>query len=365
MNNNLKIFEVSPQPSDFTLKLLDLIYKENGPVDKVYDKFGVKYKYLKFWKLIDGVLYCDLKIEKKTIPFSIQNLWNLNKIKPENLFEGLLEELNVKLTSSKTANSEAQSINKFLEEYALIFEINLIYQKAQKELEMALNDKKIFGKMLVFGASFVDKIEYFADKIDTKKFVGNSMEINDVSKFNKIDFKVKSDDDLNIWWQKIPKYKKEYLHRIVYTSVKYERLREMARWLTVKNISIIRKWIEPERIVRKKISSNSQNMNTNIMIKGNGVSAGIAMGMIVKLEEINKNGEKQILFTKVLAPELTDYLNNVVGIVATQGGILSHLAIVAREMNIPVVVGIQENDFNYGDVVEIDGESGELKKIKT
>jgi pyruvate,water dikinase len=50
------------------------------------------------------------------------------------------------------------------------------------------------------------------------------------------------------------------------------------------------------------------------------------------------------------------------GIVSETGGLLSHLAIVAREHKIPVVVNssVQKIAEMMGKVVEINGESGEI-----
>jgi len=50
------------------------------------------------------------------------------------------------------------------------------------------------------------------------------------------------------------------------------------------------------------------------------------------------------------------------GIVTDQGGMLSHAAIVSRELNIPCVVGTSNATeiIKGGDLVEIDGSKGEV-----
>jgi pyruvate,water dikinase len=51
--------------------------------------------------------------------------------------------------------------------------------------------------------------------------------------------------------------------------------------------------------------------------------------------------------------------------VTDAGGILSHAAITAREMKKPCIIGtkVATKVFNDGDMVEVDAESGIIKKL--
>jgi len=53
------------------------------------------------------------------------------------------------------------------------------------------------------------------------------------------------------------------------------------------------------------------------------------------------------------------------GILVERGSLLSHSAIVSRELGIPAVVGITGliNSLENGDLVELDGNSGVVKKL--
>ena len=53
------------------------------------------------------------------------------------------------------------------------------------------------------------------------------------------------------------------------------------------------------------------------------------------------------------------------GILVQRGSLLSHTAIVSRELGIPAVVGITGllNSLNDGDEVEIDGTTGKVRKL--
>ncbi|NIA23739.1 MAG: hypothetical protein GWP03_06255, partial [Proteobacteria bacterium] len=54
------------------------------------------------------------------------------------------------------------------------------------------------------------------------------------------------------------------------------------------------------------------------------------------------------------------------GIILERGSVLSHSAIVARELGIPVIVGVRgvTGNLKYGDVVEMNGSTGEINIIK-
>ena len=53
------------------------------------------------------------------------------------------------------------------------------------------------------------------------------------------------------------------------------------------------------------------------------------------------------------------------GILVERGSLLSHSAIVSRELGIPAVVGITGliNSLKTGDKVEFDGTTGQVKKV--
>lgn len=76
-----------------------------------------------------------------------------------------------------------------------------------------------------------------------------------------------------------------------------------------------------------------------------------------------KKGE--ILIIQNTWPELLPICAKASAIVTNEGGICSHGAVVSREFNIPCVVGtiVATKVFKTGDIVEVDGEKGLIKKI--
>ncbi len=84
----------------------------------------------------------------------------------------------------------------------------------------------------------------------------------------------------------------------------------------------------------------------------------------MKLEmEAMKEGE--ILITQTTDPEMMPALRKAAAAVTDIGGLLSHTAIVARELNIPCVVDtkIGTQIFKDGDMVEVDADAGTVRKI--
>jgi len=86
-------------------------------------------------------------------------------------------------------------------------------------------------------------------------------------------------------------------------------------------------------------------------------------GQLVGPEDLTKGSN--ILFVKILSPDLVNYFDKVNGIISEEGGMLSHLAIMAREKGLPVIVNVQLSNTNckIGDIVEINGSTGQIKKL--
>jgi pyruvate, water dikinase len=72
-----------------------------------------------------------------------------------------------------------------------------------------------------------------------------------------------------------------------------------------------------------------------------------------------------VLVTQTLSPDWLLYLKHIVGVVAEQGGMTSHAAIVAREMGIPAVLGVSGATrlILSGDAVRVDGDRGEVHPV--
>ncbi|MBD2578632.1 putative PEP-binding protein [Oscillatoria sp. FACHB-1406] len=72
----------------------------------------------------------------------------------------------------------------------------------------------------------------------------------------------------------------------------------------------------------------------------------------------------RILVAKAIAPEWLPLLQEAAGIVAEQGGITSHAAIIARELGIPAIVGVRgaTSTIKSGEQLSIDGTNGSIHR---
>jgi len=104
-------------------------------------------------------------------------------------------------------------------------------------------------------------------------------------------------------------------------------------------------------------------------IKGIGCCPGVARG-IARVITDPRNAELQpgqILIAKHTDPGWIMLFASAAGVIVERGSLLSHSAIVAREMNIPAIVSVNNvmHLISDGDEIEMDGASGIVNVVKT
>jgi pyruvate,water dikinase len=103
-------------------------------------------------------------------------------------------------------------------------------------------------------------------------------------------------------------------------------------------------------------------------LRGHPAGIGWATGRarVVNCEcELSTIGPGDVLVTKIAGPALVDILQRVAGVVAELGGSTSHLASLARERGIPMVLGVHEATHKIpdGSMVAVDGVAGIVRWI--
>jgi rifampicin phosphotransferase len=141
-----------------------------------------------------------------------------------------------------------------------------------------------------------------------------------------------------------------------------------------KQYSIWEKEIVPERImtysdVQKHYFTKEKEADIlNADLKGIGCCAGIVRAEIVVMRRPDEISDLKgaILVTSSTDPGWITLFPTAGGILVERGSLLSHSAIVSREMGIPCVVGISNllQKLNSGDIVEMDGSTGLIKLIQ-
>ena len=103
---------------------------------------------------------------------------------------------------------------------------------------------------------------------------------------------------------------------------------------------------------------------------GRGVSKGIFQGEVLKIKSLQEvratEANGKILLSYSTDPGWFPYLNMAGGLITERGSLLSHSAILARELEKPAVVNIPNimEELQSGDIVEIDGDLGICSVIK-
>lgn len=126
---------------------------------------------------------------------------------------------------------------------------------------------------------------------------------------------------------------------------------------------------ENKEFNKTHISINSHKVFGNISeLRGTPCSNGKVTKEALVITNVNdaKNVKDKILITKMTDPGWVFLLATASGVISEKGSLLSHTAIISRELKIPAIVGVENllNTINTGDLIEMDGNKGTIKIIK-
>jgi len=130
----------------------------------------------------------------------------------------------------------------------------------------------------------------------------------------------------------------------------------------------------PNRIVYIDFPPFSQNTNSAKISKNKKLLTGIAVSkgtVIAKAKIVLKpsysiNLKGKILVSKITDPGWVFLMSQSVGLVSERGSLLSHTAIIGRELGIPVVVGVENctSLIKNQDTVELNGDLGTVLRME-
>ena len=129
-----------------------------------------------------------------------------------------------------------------------------------------------------------------------------------------------------------------------------------------------KEYVSTDKNIIKKVYNKFFKVDTRMdVVKGHAVYPGKVKGFVYNLtNEKHMLKNKFILVASMTHPKDTVLIWKSLAIVTDEGGILSHAAIVAREMKKPCIIGtkIATKIFKDGDYVEVDANKGVVMKIE-
>ncbi len=113
------------------------------------------------------------------------------------------------------------------------------------------------------------------------------------------------------------------------------------------------------------LESSSEN---NLELKGTPVCAGRVVGRVKLIEstdDMYKMEKGDILVSQITYPNLLPAMKKAAAIVTNVGGVICHAAIIARELNIPCIVGTKNATkvLKDGDMIEVNANNGIIKIV--
>lgn len=141
-----------------------------------------------------------------------------------------------------------------------------------------------------------------------------------------------------------------------------ERKEEYKKFANVTPLAYFSISSNDEVPVKEKIEHNSK------ILKGRSCTPGKIRGKVKVFKEyyIPDIIDFEILVTKNTDPGWTTLIGLSKGMIIENGGILSHAAIVSRELEIPTIIGVENvvEILKDNQIVEIDGSSGKIEIIE-
>lgn len=361
--------EMTPNPTPFTMSLLEKIMINWWPLDIFYKKNHIYYNNPEYFSTFGNQLYIEKHKEK--LQFQLWGWWGnfRNKIYLLLLRPEKRESLRKKIQRIQNRSIKNFSLNEllssFLEDYGIVYSINFsawVYQNIAEKLKLNPTFK--------------------SSHIEIEWLIGNSLEIADESEWKSF-----------TWWD-IEMNENRLYGELSKKISEYLSFREVWRSIVVRYISTIRKILQKisqdnnvsdyhdlyfltiDEVLERKIDKEiihsrkityEQNKKYTFpsIISSDFIRKHEKNGLIwaswsslnwtfVFTENIEDFPRPVILFTRFLSPDIVKYFDRIDGIISQNGWSLSHLAIVARERWVPVVIDEKVLEkYHIGDILTL------------
>ncbi len=123
-----------------------------------------------------------------------------------------------------------------------------------------------------------------------------------------------------------------------------------------------------KKVVSKHLKNSTSYVCAQDVLHGIGVSGGKVTGQVIVIDKPSQDIDTtgKILVTKMTDPGWVFLIKNCAGIIAEKGSLLSHTAIVTRELGKPAVVNVKDATriLQNGDMVELDADTGLIRMLE-
>ena len=127
--------------------------------------------------------------------------------------------------------------------------------------------------------------------------------------------------------------------------------------------------------MEKEFDKNHRSINAHVFntegnkLQGTPCSDGVVEGEALVVTDVTKvkDYKDKILVTKMTDPGWVFLLVSAKGVISEKGSLLSHTAIISREIKIPSVVGVENlmSTIKTGDILRMNGNTGEIEILKS
>ena len=233
------------------------------------------------------------------------------------------------------------------------------WDKVFSQVESNNISKKKIELVTTFKNSIREKLNqiFFREDALFQRLVRNLGEIHNVT-------------PKDIFWYTSEELIKLFDHKVVCSKIIQER-KICALFININGITKISQGYKAYQDCQVFITVSSRNIRIlkGIVANNNGIINGYVKRIVrdydnfeltrTNIATMNKG---EILVTETTDPELDEAINKASGILTEIGGMLSHAAISARELNIPCIVGIDNltQILKNGDFVELNSITGKV-----
>ena len=125
---------------------------------------------------------------------------------------------------------------------------------------------------------------------------------------------------------------------------------------------------ELKKYIKQELKNEVGDLNIK-ELKGQPASPGMAKGrvrLVFSIHDVKKVERGNILVASLTNPTYVPAMEKAGAIVTDEGGLLSHAAIISRELKVPCVVGtkVATRVLKDGDIISVDANSGRIIKLK-